>query len=166
MKLLVGNPGKIDGHIPPDKIPGIRPDSYDTVCDATRDKERSKPCDGYMIDGKEIHLFNITGNRKFLFSTMSINLIAHLLIQLKSIFSFFLADPYEYHNIAQENSKLVNDMMKRLEEYQASMIPPNIGPDTGDGDPRKFNNTFSPGWCESEPNFRNLELDIDINILN
>ena len=67
MKLLVGNPGKIDGHIAPDKIPGIRPESYDTVCDATRDKERSKPCDGYMIDGKEIHLFNITGNRKFLF---------------------------------------------------------------------------------------------------
>ena len=67
MKLLVGNPGKIDGHIPPDEIPGIRPESYDTVCYATRDKERSKPCDGYMIDGKEIHLFNITGNRNFLF---------------------------------------------------------------------------------------------------
>ena len=165
MKLLVGNPGKIDGHIPPDKIPGIRPESYDTVCYATRDKERSKPCDGHMIDGKEIHLFNITGNRIFLF-TMSLNLITNLSFRLKSQFSFFLADPYEYHNIAQENSKLVDDMMKRLEEYQASMIPPNIGPDTDDGDPRKFNNTFAPGWCESEPNFRNLELDIDIDILN
>ena len=83
----------------------------------------------------------------------------------KSTF-FFLADPYEYHNIAQENSKLVNGMMKRLEEYQASMIPPNIGPDTDEGDPRKFNNTFSPGWCQSEPNFTDLELNIDINILN
>ena len=62
MKLLVGNPGKIDGHIPPDQIPGIRVDLYEDICSSTRDKERSKPHDGYMIAGNEIHLFNITGN--------------------------------------------------------------------------------------------------------
>ena len=62
MKLLVGNPGKIDGHIPPDKIPGINPDLYDDVCVATRDTDRSKPCNNYTIGGMEIHLFNITGN--------------------------------------------------------------------------------------------------------
>ena len=55
-------------------------------------------------------------------------------------------------------------MMKRLTEYSASMIPPNIGPDTADGDPRKFNNTFSPGWCASEPNFADSYVDIDISI--
>ena len=55
-------------------------------------------------------------------------------------------------------------MMKRLEEYRVSMIPPNIGPDTDDGDPRKFNNTFSPGWCASEPNVADSYQDIDISI--
>ena len=62
MKLLVGNPGKIDGHIHPDQIPGIRVDLYDDICSSTRDKERSQTRDGYRIDGNEIHLFNITGN--------------------------------------------------------------------------------------------------------
>ena len=65
MKLLVGNPGKIDGHIPPDKIPGIHPDLYDDVCVVTRNKDRSKPYNAYTIGGMEIHLFNITGNIKF-----------------------------------------------------------------------------------------------------
>jgi hypothetical protein len=61
---LVGNPGKIDGHIPPDKVPGIHPDIYDSICEATTDEERSKHCNKYEIDGKEIHLFNITGKLK------------------------------------------------------------------------------------------------------
>ena len=61
MKLLVGNPGKIDGHIRPDDIPGIHPDTYDSICEAPKDEERSKPFNQYEIDGIEIHLFNITG---------------------------------------------------------------------------------------------------------
>ena len=60
---------------------------------------------------------------------------------------------------------MVNDMMKKLEEYRLSMIPPNIGPDTDDGDPRKFNNTFSPGWCESEPISADILSDVAIDIL-
>ena len=63
MKLLVGNPGKIDGHIPPDKIPGIEPEKYDKIYEDTRDEIRSKPCNAFEIDGTEIHLFNITGNK-------------------------------------------------------------------------------------------------------
>ena len=58
---MVGNPGKIDGHIRPDKVPGIHPNTYDSICEATKDEERSKHCNQYEIDGIEIHLFNITG---------------------------------------------------------------------------------------------------------
>lgn len=57
-------------------------------------------------------------------------------------------------------------MMKRLEEYEASMIPPNVGPDTSNGDPEYFNGTFSPGWCKSEPRAMEDQVDVDIEILS
>ena len=46
------------------------------------------------------------------------------------------------------------------------MIPPNVGPDTGNGDPKYFNGTFSPGWCKSEPRLMEDPVDVDIEILS
>ena len=80
--------------------------------------------------------------------------------------TFFSEDPYEYHNIAKENPAMVLKMMKRLKEYEASMIPPNVGPDTSNGDPVYFNGTFSPGWCKSEPSAMIDQVDVDIEILS
>ena len=57
------------------------------------------------------------------------------------------------------------EMMKRLEAYEKSMITPNIGPEIENGNPRHFNGTFSPGWCQSEPNVYDIWSNVEIDIL-
>ena len=176
--MLVGNPGKIDGHIPPDKIPGMDPDEYDNICESTRDAKRSKPCNLYTIDGKEIHLFNITGkiNCWRISNVENIRMILYFLkycniadtLYLFSFLNTITDDPLEYHNIAKENPEIVLEMMNRLEEYRLTMIPPNIANDSTKGDPIHFNGTFSPGWCQSEPGdpgFVELLEDVAIEVV-
>ena len=68
LKLLVGNPGKIDGHIPPDKVTNIDGETYDNICEMNKYGGRYKDCNIYEIEGKEIHLFNITGSTFVLFN--------------------------------------------------------------------------------------------------
>ena len=63
----------------------------------------------------------------------------------------FTADPFEHNNIAEENPSIVDELMNKLEEYKKTMIPPNVEPETEKGNPKYFNGTYSPGWCESKP---------------
>ena len=59
MKLIVGEPGKPDGHIPPERITS---ELYDHSCKDALREENCKRDKVYKIDGLEINLFNITGN--------------------------------------------------------------------------------------------------------
>ena len=61
------------------------------------------------------------------------------------------ADPFEKINIAKDNSKIVKDLMERLEKYLKSMISPNIKDEIEEGNPNNFGGFWSPGWCQSEP---------------
>ena len=78
----------------------------------------------------------------------------------------FLDDPTEHHNIAKEIVDIVRAMLRRLEEYRETMIPPNIGDDVEQGNPKYFNGTFAPGWCQSEPKANDFWVDVEIDILN
>ena len=60
--MLVGNPGKIDRRIPPDKVTNIDDETYDNICEMSKYGGRYIGCNIYEIEGTEIHLFNITGN--------------------------------------------------------------------------------------------------------
>ena len=75
------------------------------------------------------------------------------MIDERPVFLYNLSDdPYEYNNIAQGNKKMVDKMMKKLAEYQSTMIPPHIANEIKEGNPNNFNGAWSSGWCESEPN--------------
>lgn len=80
--------------------------------------------------------------------------------------NLFLDDPTEHHNIANENVDIVKAMLKRLAEYKETMIPPNIGDDSEKGNPKYFNGTFAPGWCQSEPKTNDFWVDVEIDILS
>ena len=58
MKLIVGEPGKPDGHIPPARLGNKL---YDTSCKGAKNEENCRRNNLYKIDGLEINLFNITG---------------------------------------------------------------------------------------------------------
>ena len=60
-------------------------------------------------------------------------------------------DPNEYHNIAMDNINVVEEMLQRYEEYESTMIPPNLSPEIDEGSPIHFNGVWSSGWCKSEP---------------
>ena len=78
----------------------------------------------------------------------------------------FLDDPFEHRNIAKENPTIVTEMMQRLAEYEETMIPPNIGDKTEKGNPKHFNGTFSPGWCQSEPKAFDNWADVAVDTIN
>ena len=59
MKLIVGEPGKPDGHIPPESLDI---EKYDNPCNDAMREESCRSNKVYKIDGLEINLFNITGN--------------------------------------------------------------------------------------------------------
>ena len=59
MKLLVGDPGKPDGWIPPDAIYNAM---HDNSCKTTTTGKSCGRNNIYKIDGVEINLFNITGS--------------------------------------------------------------------------------------------------------
>ena len=77
----------------------------------------------YLMDGRKIYLFNLHD------------------------------DPNEYYNIAEENLDIVEKMKARYNEYEMSMIPPDIAGETSKGNPSHFGGVWSTGWCESEPAF-------------
>ena len=60
--MLVGNPGKIDGWIPPDKVTDIGDEKYDELFGVTRSGDEFEECSTYQMNRTEIRLFNITGN--------------------------------------------------------------------------------------------------------
>jgi len=110
MKLILGDPGKPDGWIPPD--------SFNEKFEDDTNYGNKKM---FKINGLEVNLFNIT------------------------------ADPFEHNNIAEDNPTIVDELMDKLEEYKKTMIPPNVEPETEKGNPKYFNGTYAPGWCESKP---------------
>ena len=62
-KLLVGNPGTIDGWIPPAKVTDIGEDGYNNLIHLTATNMGREDCNNYTtIDGKQILLFNIKGS--------------------------------------------------------------------------------------------------------
>jgi len=78
--------------------------------------------------------------------------VSNYIINGQPIYLFNLAeDPYEYNNTAQEFPDIVEEMMNRLEAYEATMIPPHIADLVEEGNPSHFGGVWSPGWCESEP---------------
>ena len=65
--------------------------------------------------------------------------ISNYLINGQPIYLYNLSeDPYEYNNTAQEFPEIVDEMMMRLEEYEATMIPPDIADLVEEGNPSHF----------------------------
>ena len=61
------------------------------------------------------------------------------------------ADPTEHHDISEDHPDIVRDMLKRLDEIEAGMIPPDVAPETRDGNPNNFGGNFETGWCQAQP---------------
>lgn len=60
--MLVGNPGKVDGWIPPENVTDIGAEKYDNIFKVTRSGDEFEECSTYLMNKTEIRLFNITGN--------------------------------------------------------------------------------------------------------
>ena len=57
-------------------------------------------------------------------------------------------DPYESHNIAQEQPVLVADMRERLRRLHKTAIQPFTGPSVPEGNP--IGGIYGTGWCSLE----------------
>ena len=61
------------------------------------------------------------------------------------------ADPTEHHDISGQHPDMVRAMLRRLDQLEATMIPPDVAPETKEGNPNNFGGFFSTGWCEAQP---------------
>ena len=68
--MLVGNPGKIDGWIPPDNVTDIGDEKYNDIFEITRSGDAFEECSTYQINGTAIRLFNITGTLFYHFASL------------------------------------------------------------------------------------------------
>ena len=57
-------------------------------------------------------------------------------------------DPYESHNLAQEQPLLVAKMRERLRRIQRTAIQPFTGDSVPEGNP--IGGIYGPGWCNLE----------------
>ncbi|XP_071109083.1 arylsulfatase B-like [Haliotis cracherodii] len=71
----------------------------------------------YDPQGKETHLFNLKD------------------------------DPLEKHDLAEAMPEMVAKLRERLLEYKRQMVPANYPDPDPKGDPKRYNNTWTPGWC-------------------
>ncbi len=121
MKLLVGNPGNIDGWIPPPKVVNVPVDQINDIFGETADQKSYNADMDNLCNDIPIRLFNLT------------------------------ADPYETNNIAGDNPDVVKELAERLEQFRKTMVPPDITKDVKEGNPNLHGGFFGPGWCQSEP---------------
>merc|ERR1712168_1473836 len=108
MKLLLGNPGKMDGWYPPPQVMEIGKDDYEIQQLIESKTESFKSFDFSMCEGTPVRLYNLT------------------------------SDPTEKENIANQNPEVVNDLMQRLSKYFKSMIPIDVTPEIKEGNPNNF----------------------------
>ena len=80
----------------------------------------------------------------------------YVLISLQGLYNMLLqiklfdlaSDPSESENVATRYPDLVSEMIRRLEELEATSLPPFTGPDILAGNP-KLNGGFDwTGWCD------------------
>ncbi|GFO42305.1 arylsulfatase b [Plakobranchus ocellatus] len=57
------------------------------------------------------------------------------------------ADPYEHQNLYWQKPDVVAKLKGRLQYHYSRMIPANYPPADPASDPKKWNGTWSPGWC-------------------
>ena len=59
------------------------------------------------------------------------------------------ADPTEQFNITDQHPEIVEDMIRKLEQYRVSMVPAHHGAKTDFHIPDIVEQTgiWSPGWC-------------------
>ena len=60
MKLILGDPGKPDGWIPPDSYENEFKDDHD--CSQSANGEKCRKRKTFKINGLDVNLFNITGD--------------------------------------------------------------------------------------------------------
>jgi hypothetical protein len=121
MKLLLGDPGKPDGWIPPAQVVDIDADSVLALFDSHDMPEGDLLCSSDLHFYGHVRLFNLT------------------------------IDPYEKKNIASENKDIVKGIFARLAKYLKTMIKPDIAPEEKAGNPNENGGFFGPGWCAAEP---------------
>ena len=61
------------------------------------------------------------------------------------------SDPTERHDISGDHPDVVLTMLKRLDQLEATMIPPDVAPESKKGNPNNFGGVFSTGWCKAQP---------------
>lgn len=59
-------------------------------------------------------------------------------------------DPTEHHNLATSSPHIVAKLRRHLLQLKATMIPADDPPDDPKGNPKLWNNIFSPGWCKAK----------------
>ncbi|XP_046580068.1 arylsulfatase B-like [Haliotis rubra] len=57
-------------------------------------------------------------------------------------------DPTERHDLASKLPDVVAKLKSRLLEYKKQMVAPNYPATNPNSDPRKYGNTWTPGWCK------------------
>ena len=127
MKLLLGNPGKIDGWIPPPEVVDL----------AEPEKEFNSIVNHYFSSSQDMFNCKVEpqeGEEKFKIRLFNLT-----------------ADPFEKHNLASELPEIVSDLMEKLEKYFNSMIPPDNAAEIIDGNPNRHGGFLGPSWCKAEP---------------
>ena len=61
------------------------------------------------------------------------------------------ADPSESNDLILVHPDIAQELLKKLDSYEATMIPPHLEPGNERGNPNRFGGVWSTGWCESKP---------------
>ncbi len=121
MKIILGDPGKPDGWIPPPKVLNVPAQEIQDLFKPNSDGNSQGYDFAAYCNKLQVRLFNLT------------------------------ADPFEENNIAAENPEIVMKLTRRLQDYHRTMIPPDITAEIKEGNPNLHGGFYGPGWCQSEP---------------
>ena len=121
-KLLVGDPGKPSGWIPPPAVTNVD----------TKGNERIFSDLQYLFDTQE--KCSLTG------------------VEEEQVLLFDLSqDPNEKYDLSEKYPKTVLKLKDLLSKYRRTMIPPDVKDRVERGNPSHFDNNWSTGWCRPDP---------------
>ena len=120
-KLILGDPGKPSGWIPPPAVTNIETRENDEIfTDLEYIFNTHEKCSLHGVEEEEVLLFDLS------------------------------QDPNEKYDLSEKFPKTVSKLKDLLSKYQRSMLPPDIKDRVERGNPSHFDNNWSTGWCRSD----------------
>ena len=121
-KLLVGDPGKPSGWIPPPAVTNVDTRGNDRIfSDLQNLFDTQEKCSPTGVGEEQVLLFDLS------------------------------QDPNEKYDLSEKYPKTVLKLKDLLSKYRRTMIPPDVKDRVERGNPSHFDDNWSTGWCRSDP---------------